>query len=101
MSRPKVQPPFAPKHLADFPTGTCDVAAHLVETLASWRTATPRVDVNQCTGCLRCYLVCPEGTVSKIENNRVSIDYDFCKGCGICSHECKFDAITMIDGGTA
>lgn len=26
----------------------------------------------------------------------LAIDYDFCKGCGICARICKFDAITMI-----
>lgn len=27
---------------------------------------------------------------------RVAVDYDFCKGCGICARICKFGAITMI-----
>lgn len=27
---------------------------------------------------------------------RVAVDYDFCKGCGICGRICKFGAITMI-----
>ena len=26
----------------------------------------------------------------------VAIDLDFCKGCGICANECKFNSITMI-----
>jgi pyruvate ferredoxin oxidoreductase delta subunit len=25
------------------------------------------------------------------------IDYDYCKGCGICANECPFDAIVMIE----
>lgn len=27
---------------------------------------------------------------------RIAIDYDFCKGCGICARICRFGAITMI-----
>lgn len=27
---------------------------------------------------------------------QVAVDYDFCKGCGICARICKFGAITMI-----
>ena len=27
------------------------------------------------------------------------IDYEHCKGCGICAEVCPFDAITMKEGG--
>jgi pyruvate ferredoxin oxidoreductase delta subunit len=27
--------------------------------------------------------------------DRYEIDYDFCKGCGICAHECRAEAIRM------
>ena len=31
------------------------------------------------------------------ENGKMTgIDYDHCKGCGICVHECRFDALKMI-----
>jgi pyruvate ferredoxin oxidoreductase delta subunit len=95
MSRHTVRPPFQPKHIADFPCGTCDEAGHLVETLSSWRTSTPEVNLQLCTGCLRCYLLCPEGMIVK-KNGKVAIEFDFCKGCGICAHECRSDAIRMI-----
>ena len=26
----------------------------------------------------------------------VAIDYDFCKGCGVCARACAFDAIAMV-----
>jgi pyruvate ferredoxin oxidoreductase delta subunit len=26
-------------------------------------------------------------------------DLDYCKGCGICAHECWPGAITMVEGG--
>jgi pyruvate ferredoxin oxidoreductase delta subunit len=39
--------------------------------------------------------VCPDDSV-KAENGKYEIDYDYCKGCGICAHECPADAIEMI-----
>ena len=98
MSRPVVRPPFQPKHIADFPCGTCAEAGHLVETLSSWRSSTPEIDPSLCTGCLKCYLLCPEGVIAKKDSN-VAIELDFCKGCGICAHECKASAIRMIRKG--
>ena len=98
MKRPVIQPPFRPKHITDFPCGTCDKAGHLVETLASWRTATPQIDATRCTGCLQCYLLCPDGAIFR-QNGKVAIDFNFCKGCGICARTCKTGAIDMREGG--
>lgn len=30
-----------------------------------------------------------------LKDNKISIDYDNCKGCGLCVNACKFDAITI------
>jgi 2-oxoisovalerate ferredoxin oxidoreductase delta subunit len=27
----------------------------------------------------------------------VEVNYDYCKGCGICAHECPTKAITMVE----
>ncbi|MDR1043419.1 MAG: 4Fe-4S binding protein [Clostridiales Family XIII bacterium] len=44
---------------------------------------------------MMCYLLCPDGTIYR-EAGEFAIDYDFCKGCGICSRECKVNAIRMV-----
>ena len=33
--------------------------------------------------------------VIKLENNKITIDTDNCKGCGLCVNACNFDAITI------
>lgn len=35
-------------------------------------------------------------SVAPGDDFQIAIDYDFCKGCGICARICKFGAITMI-----
>ncbi|MGE5287024.1 MAG: 4Fe-4S binding protein, partial [Micromonosporaceae bacterium] len=49
-----------------------------------------------CFECDNCYGVCPDNAVIKLgPGDRYSIDYDYCKGCGICVSECPCGAIEM------
>jgi NADPH-dependent glutamate synthase beta subunit-like oxidoreductase len=49
-----------------------------------------------CYFCDNCYLLCPEGSVSKQEEGTLNmIGYDYCKGCGICENECPVGVIEM------
>jgi 2-oxoacid:acceptor oxidoreductase delta subunit (pyruvate/2-ketoisovalerate family) len=49
-----------------------------------------------CFECDNCYGVCPDNAVIKLgPGQRFAIDYDFCKGCGICAAECPAGAIVM------
>jgi 2-oxoacid:acceptor oxidoreductase delta subunit (pyruvate/2-ketoisovalerate family) len=50
-----------------------------------------------CFGCDNCYGVCPDNAVRKIDGaHGYEIDYDFCKGCGLCVSECPAGAIVMV-----
>ncbi|HXV56975.1 MAG TPA: NAD(P)-binding protein [Gaiellaceae bacterium] len=51
-----------------------------------------------CFSCDNCYGVCPDNAVIKLgePGERYAIDYDFCKGCGICVAECPSGAIEMV-----
>jgi pyruvate ferredoxin oxidoreductase delta subunit len=67
----------------------------------SWRTLRPNLIPEKCivvkTGkptCHLCWLYCPESTVSR--SNPPKFNYEYCKGCGICAHECPHHAIEMI-----
>jgi NADPH-dependent glutamate synthase beta subunit-like oxidoreductase len=49
-----------------------------------------------CFGCDNCFGVCPDNAVLKIEGaHGYAIDYDYCKGCGLCAAECPCGAIKM------
>jgi 2-oxoacid:acceptor oxidoreductase delta subunit (pyruvate/2-ketoisovalerate family) len=51
-----------------------------------------------CFSCDNCYGVCPDNAVIKLgaPGERYEIDYDYCKGCGICVAECPCGAIEMV-----
>jgi 2-oxoacid:acceptor oxidoreductase delta subunit (pyruvate/2-ketoisovalerate family) len=48
-----------------------------------------------CTRCDTCLVYCPEGIVRRRDGS-YEVDYTFCKGCGICVHECPRNAMEMI-----
>ena len=55
-----------------------------------------------CFGCDNCFGVCPDAAVHKTDDptagggHGYEIDYDFCKGCGICVSECPSGSIMMV-----
>jgi len=52
-----------------------------------------------CFACDNCYGVCPDNAVIKLDPAgpyAYGVDYDFCKGCGLCVEECPCGAIEMV-----
>ncbi len=102
---------------------TCFAAGHLVTKNAGWRNMRPVLNNEVCTLCGQCELYCPDGAiyedVASCDTNeqstreqtgteelvdsssswRLYIDYDFCKGCGICVRMCRFGALAMVPEG--
>jgi len=59
----------------------------------TWRVFRPEIDLEKCIKCWRCWIFCPDAAIAR--NEHPVIDYDYCKGCGICANECPVDAIEM------
>ncbi len=50
-----------------------------------------------CSLCENCYTFCPDSSVlRKDEYETFEIDYEFCKGCALCAHECPSHFIEMV-----
>ena len=50
-----------------------------------------------CFECDNCYGVCPDNAIVKLGAGKgFRINYDYCKGCGLCSAECPCSAIEMV-----
>ena len=65
----------------------------------SWRTFRPEWREEHCIHCLFCFIYCPDSSVVTEGGKFVKFDYRYCKGCGICAHECptKEKAIIMVE----
>jgi len=63
----------------------------------TWRTFRPVWDEEKCIHCLTCWILCPDDSILVEDGKVVGIDYDHCKGCGICAAECppKVQAFEM------
>ena len=74
-----------------FPISLTDSLANHTGT---WSIERP-VLTAECTACALCALFCPEGVITRSDGS-MAIDYDYCKGCGICEVVCPVkNAITM------
>lgn len=87
---PRLKPPTLPPHLRrDFEeiegqVGIADVVKEAARCFSC----------GHCNRCDNCWLFCPEMAVSRTDGD-YTIDYDYCKGCGICAEECPRKVIQM------
>ena len=60
--------------------------------------STLKLDVNKCTGCQMCAIVCPHD-VFTLENKKSAIkNIDACMECGACELNCSAGAVTVNSG---
>ncbi len=64
----------------------------------TWRTFKPIWYEDKCIQCYLCWINCPDSSILIKEGKVVGIDYDHCKGCGLCMTVCppKVQAIKMV-----
>lgn len=70
-----------------------------------WADKIPKLIEEYCTNCYRCYFYCPDSAIAMVTGDDgkayPQFDYYFCKGCGVCAHECpgrkENKAIVMED----
>lgn len=62
-----------------------------------WRALRPVINHEKCIKCLFCWVFCPEPAIIRREDDSVEVDYNYCKGCGICANECPVKAIDMVE----
>ena len=63
----------------------------------NWRTSEPKLNLEKCNKCGRCWISCPEAAISYNSDGFPKINYGYCKGCLVCVYECPTGALTEID----
>ena len=77
-------------------TGFFEIVRGLDETNALFE-ARRCLSCGNCFECDNCYGTCPDNAIEKLGlGQRFKIDYDYCKGCGVCATECPCGAIEMV-----
>lgn len=72
------------------------IAGNTPLNVGSYTRIKPAIDM-ECTGCLLCFVYCPDGAISVVEEGKkVAVDFNLCKACGICAYECPQKAIRMV-----
>ncbi len=51
----------------------------------------------RCIDCDNCYIYCPDGAITPKPGGGYTINLDYCKGCGVCVHECPRAAMAMVE----
>ena len=69
----------------------------------SWRILKPVVDYSRCIKCGNCQKFCPTDVIEILDDNEqcVQINWNYCKGCGICANVCVKKCIAMKEEGEA
>ena len=85
----------------DFPRGAVIPTAGNSDDYVTggWRSERPWRNDEKCAQCLLCWVFCPDTSVLVKDEKVYAFDLEHCKGCGICAHECPFDAIEMVPEG--
>ena len=71
-------------------------------SVGDWRVIKPVWNSETCIDCQNCWLYCPDTSIISRDKEMVGIDYDHCKGCGICSEVCPTNpkSLVMFDENT-
>jgi 2-oxoacid:acceptor oxidoreductase delta subunit (pyruvate/2-ketoisovalerate family) len=61
---------------------------------AAQREAARCFSCGTCNACDTCWLYCPDVAISR-HDHTYEVNYDYCKGCGVCAEECPREAISI------
>ena len=81
---------------SQFESAWADGHKMLTIPTGDWRFRVPVLNKETCRQCGWCQISCPLGCLHTGTDGYFRPDLTYCKGCGICAHECPAYAIRMV-----
>lgn len=65
-------------------------------SVADWRVFKPVYNRDVCIDCQNCWVFCPDTAIISRDKKMIGIDYEHCKGCGVCAEVCPTNPKSLI-----
>jgi len=65
-------------------------------SVADWRIEKPLFNKDYCIDCQFCWVYCPDMSIISRDKKMIGIDFDHCKGCGICVEVCLTNPKSLL-----
>jgi len=65
-------------------------------SVADWRIEKPLFNKDYCIDCQFCWVYCPDMSIISRDKKMIGIDFDHCKGCGICVQVCPTNPKSLL-----
>ena len=65
-------------------------------SVADWRIIKPVYNRDLCIDCQNCWVFCPDTSIISRDKKMIGVDFDHCKGCGICVEVCPTNPKSLL-----
>jgi pyruvate ferredoxin oxidoreductase delta subunit len=65
-------------------------------SVADWRVIKPIFNRDICIDCQNCWVFCPDTSIISRDKKMIGIDFDHCKGCGVCVEVCPTNPKSLL-----
>ncbi len=64
--------------------------------VGDWRVIKPVYNRDICIDCQNCWVFCPDTSIISRDKQMIGIDYNHCKGCGVCVEVCPTNPKSLL-----
>lgn len=65
-------------------------------SVGDWRVEKPVFNRDLCIDCQFCWVFCPDISIISRDKKMIGVDYEHCKGCGICVEVCPTNPKSLL-----